>query len=361
MNVLITGAAGFIGSNYAGHRRARIPGDRIVALDLLTYAGNRANLQSLDNDPGFAFIEGSICDQELIETILRKHEIDLVVNFAAESHVDRSIDGPDAFIETNIVGTHALLRACRAVWGADGSPVAGHFHHVSTDEVYGTLGPQDPAFKESTPYAPNSPYAASKAASDHLVRSYNRTYGLRVTTSNCSNNYGPYQFPEKLIPLCILNVLAGRPLPIYGDGKQIRDWLYVDDHCRAIDSVIAQGSVGDTYNIGGNNEWANIDVVKLLCTLMDNRFQNDNNLAKRYPNSPCAVGTPASTLIRFVEDRPGHDTRYAINTDKITSELNFTPQINFESGLGITVDWYLDNEAWWKGVQFMNNAPGAKN
>jgi len=361
MNVLITGAAGFIGSNYASYRLAGSPGDRIVALDLLTYAGNRANLQSLDNDPGFVFIEGSICDQELIETILRKHEIDLVVNFAAESHVDRSIDGPDAFIETNIVGTHALLRACRAVWGADGSPVAGHFHHVSTDEVYGTLGPQDPAFKESTPYAPNSPYAASKAASDHLVRSYNRTYGLRVTTSNCSNNYGPYQFPEKLIPLCILNVLAGRPLPIYGDGKQIRDWLYVDDHCRAIDSVIAQGSVGDTYNIGGNNEWANIDVVKLLCTLMDNRFQNDNNLAKRYPNSPCAVGTPASTLIRFVEDRPGHDTRYAINTDKITSELNFTPQINFESGLGITVDWYLDNEAWWKGVQFMNNAPGAKN
>ena len=361
MNILVTGAAGFIGSNYVHHRLKSSEVDRVVALDALTYAGNRANLVELDDDPRLIFIEGSICDAQLVESVLREHQIELLVHFAAESHVDRSIDGPDAFIETNIVGTHTLLRACKSVWCDGESPIGGHFHHVSTDEVYGTLGSEEPAFHERTPYAPNSPYAASKAASDHLVRSYNRTFGLRVTTSNCSNNYGPYQFPEKLIPLCILNVLSGRPLPIYGDGKQIRDWLYVQDHCRAIDSVIARGSVGDTYNVGGNNEWANIDVVHLLCALLDRRFQDDPDLARRFPESPCAVGTPASTLIRFVDDRPGHDTRYAINAVKISTELNFSPRENFESGLGMTVDWYLDNEAWWKSIQGRNNIPNAKN
>ena len=361
MNILVTGAAGFIGSNYVHHRLRSSEVDHIVALDALTYAGNRANLAEIEGDPRFTFIEGSICDGRLVESVLREHEIGLLVHFAAESHVDRSIDSPDAFIETNIVGTHVLLRTCKSVWGEGGSLVGGHFHHVSTDEVYGTLGPEDPAFNERTPYVPNSPYAASKAASDHLVRSYNRTYGLRVTTSNCSNNYGPYQFPEKLIPLCILNALAGRPLPIYGDGKQIRDWLYVEDHCRAIDSVIARGSIGDTYNVGGNNEWANIDVVRLLCGLLDKRFQDNTELAKRFPGSPCAAGKPASTLIRFVDDRPGHDTRYAINAEKIENELNFTPSENFKSGLAMTVDWYLDNEAWWKGVQVRNNTPSAKN
>jgi dTDP-glucose 4,6-dehydratase len=361
MNILVTGAAGFIGSNYVHHRLNSSEADHVVALDALTYAGNRANLAELEDDPRLIFIEGSICDAQLVESVVREHQIGLLVHFAAESHVDRSIDGPDAFIEANIVGTHTLLRACKSVWGERGLAGGGHFHHVSTDEVYGTLGPEDPAFHERTPYAPNSPYAASKAASDHLVRSYNRTFGLRVTTSNCSNNYGPYQFPEKLIPLCILNVLAGRPLPIYGDGKQIRDWLYVEDHCRAIDSIIARGSVGDTYNVGGNNEWANIDVVRLLCALLDSRFQEDTDLAKRFPESPCAVGTSASTLIRFVDDRPGHDTRYAINAGKIGSELNFTPRENFETGLGMTVDWYLDNEAWWKSVQGKNNIPSAKN
>jgi len=361
MNVLITGAAGFIGSNYALYRRKANPGDNILALDLLTYAGNRANLESLESDPRFTFIEGSICDQKLIESILREHSIDLLVHFAAESHVDRSIVGPDAFIETNIIGTHELLKSCKRVWIDENAKTTAHFHHVSTDEVFGSLGTQDPAFTEYTQYAPNSPYAASKAASDHLVRSYNRTFGLRVTTSNCSNNYGPYQFPEKLIPLCILNVLAGLPLPIYGDGKQIRDWLYVDDHCRAIDLVIAQGSVGDSYNVGGNNEWANIDLVHLLCALLDSRFQGDTDLARRFPKSPCAAGIPASTLIRFVDDRPGHDTRYAINAEKIGSELNFTLSENFESGLGITVDWYLDNEAWWKSLQDRNNIPSANN
>ena len=351
MNLLITGAAGFIGSNYTLHRHKNAPDDYIVAFDSLTYAGNRRNLAELEGDSRFVFIEGSICDRPLVESALRDHNIDLVVHFAAESHVDRSIDGPDAFIETNVVGTHILLQSCKAVWEASGSTVEGHFHHVSTDEVYGSLGPGDPAFCEHTQYAPNSPYAASKAASDHLVRAYHRTYGLKVTTSNCSNNYGPFQFPEKLIPLCILNVLYGRPLPIYGDGKQIRDWLYVDDHCRAIDSVIAKGVAGNTYNVGGNNEWANIDVVKLLCATLDSQFSKNSSFARRFPESPCASGVPSSSLIEFVSDSPGHDSRYAINADKIKAELGFEPIDSFESGLARTIDWYLNNESWWKAVQ----------
>ena len=351
MSVLVTGAAGFIGSNYCRHRYKTFTNEQIVALDSLTYAGNKDNLSELQSKPRFAFIKGSICDQELVTSILREFDIDLCVHFAAESHVDRSILGPDAFIDTNIVGTHVLLKSCKEVWIDGNSKVGAHFHHVSTDEVYGSLRDTDPAFTEETPFAPNSPYAASKAASDHLVRAYCKTYGLRTTVSNCSNNYGPYQFPEKLIPLCILNILTGQPLPIYGNGKQIRDWLFVDDHCRAIDTVIGAGLSGDTYNVGGNNELTNIEVVEALCGILDKRFRDDSQLAKHFIQSPCSSGIPASSLIRFVEDRPGHDTRYAINAEKISSQLKFVPKESFESGLNKTVDWYLENGQWWRNIQ----------
>jgi dTDP-glucose 4,6-dehydratase len=348
--LLITGAAGFIGSNFVHYWHGSNPEDRLVVLDALTYAGNRANLANCEGDGRYTFAQGSVCDQGLVEGLLREHEIDTLVHFAAESHVDRSITGPDAFIETNIVGTHTLLKCAKKVWLDEGSQSEHLFHHVSTDEVYGTLGPEDPAFSETTPYAPNSPYAASKAASDHLVRAYHHTYGLNVTTSNCSNNYGPYHFPEKLIPLCLLNILMGKPLPIYGDGKQIRDWLFVDDHARGIELIIRSGRFGETYNIGGNNEWANIDVVKLLCSIVDQRFADTPGLSGRFPDSPCASATPASSLITYVEDRPGHDTRYAINAEKIMTELGYQPVEDFESGLNKTVDWYLANEAWWQSI-----------
>ena len=353
--LLITGAAGFIGSNFVHYWHQSNPEDRIFVLDALTYAGNRANLAACEAAGWYTFVLGSVCDQGLVENLLRQHQIDTLVHFAAESHVDRSITGPDAFIETNIVGTHTLLKCAKKVW-LDEEAVAEHlFHHVSTDEVYGTLGPEDSAFSETTPYAPNSPYAASKAASDHLVRAYHHTYGLNVTTSNCSNNYGPYHFPEKLIPLCLLNILMGKPLPIYGDGKQIRDWLFVDDHARGIELIIKNGRYGETYNIGGNNEWANIDVVKLLCRIVDQRFADTAGLAARFPGSPCAGGTPASSLITYVKDRPGHDTRYAINADKIMTELGYQPVEDFESGLNKTVDWYLANEAWWQSILGTSN------
>ncbi len=348
--LLITGAAGFIGSNFVHYWHQSNPEDRLVVLDALTYAGNRANLSACEGAGWYAFVQGSICDQGLVEGLLREHEIDTLVHFAAESHVDRSITGPDAFIETNIVGTHTLLKCAKKVWLDEGMQSEHLFHHVSTDEVYGTLGPWDPAFSESTPYAPNSPYAASKAASDHLVRSYHHTYGLNVTTSNCSNNYGPYHFPEKLIPLCLLNILMGESLPIYGDGKQIRDWLFVDDHARGIELIIRNGRRGETYNIGGNNEWANIDVVKLLCSIVDQRFADNPRLSGRFPDSPCASATPAGSLIAYVEDRPGHDTRYAINAEKIMTELGYQPVEDFESGLNKTVNWYLANEAWWQSI-----------
>lgn len=348
--LLITGAAGFIGSNFVHYWHRSNPGDSIVVLDALTYAGNRANLAAFEGAGWYTFIEGSVCDQNLVEGLLREHQIDTLVHFAAESHVDRSITGPDAFIETNIVGTHSLLKSAKRVWLDEAGVVDHLFHHVSTDEVYGTLGAQQPAFSESTPYAPNSPYAASKAASDHLVRAYHHTYRLNVTTSNCSNNYGPFHFPEKLIPLCLLNILRGKPLPIYGDGKQIRDWLFVDDHARGIELIIRNGRRGETYNIGGNNERTNIDVVKLLCSIVDNRFFDNAGLAVRFPDSPCAEDKPASSLITYVEDRPGHDTRYAINAEKIMTELNYQPLEDFETGLNKTVDWYLSNEAWWHPI-----------
>ncbi len=350
-NLLVTGGAGFIGSNFVHYWLEQHPEDRLLVLDALTYAGNPANLESLQTHSRFQFVEGDICDQALVESLLRQHAIDTIVHFAAESHVDRSITGPDAFINTNIVGTHALLKAAKICWldEARGANPADHlFHHVSTDEVYGSLESEDPPFSETTPYAPNSPYAASKAASDHLVRAYHHTYGLNVTTSNCSNNYGPCHYPEKLIPLCLLNILHGRPLPVYGNGLQIRDWLYVDDHSRGIDLIINRGRRGETYNIGGNNEWTNIDTIKLLCRIVDERFRSDPELAQRFSQSPCARGGEAASLIEFVTDRPGHDTRYAIDASKIMGELGYQPVEVFESGLRRTVQWYLDNESWWR-------------
>jgi dTDP-glucose 4,6-dehydratase len=350
-SILVTGGAGFIGANFVHYFRQRFPHKPLLVLDALTYAGNRHNLDGLMQQSGFHFVHGNIGDQALVEQLLQQHAIDTIVHFAAESHVDRSITGPDAFIETNIVGTHVLLKAARKVWQASSSGFAGkRFHHVSTDEVYGTLKPDDPAFAETTPYAPNSPYAASKAASDHLVRAYHHTYGLPVTTSNCSNNYGPYQFPEKLLPLCILNILHGKPLPIYGDGQQIRDWLHVDDHNRGILLVLEQGVVGETYNIGGNNEWANINTVQLLCSILDAQFAADATLAARFPQSPAARGKTSASLITFVTDRPGHDTRYAINAGRITRELGYQPQATFTEGLASTVRWYLNHEAWWQQI-----------
>lgn len=348
--LLVTGAAGFIGANFIHYWHSANPDDTLVALDCLTYAGNRNNLHGALGADWFTFVEGSITDQALVETLLREHAIDTLVHFAAESHVDRSITGPDAFIDTNIVGTHTLLKAAKACWLESDLTRNNLFHHVSTDEVYGTLSANDPAFSETNPYAPNSPYAASKAASDHLVRAYHHTFGLRVTTSNCSNNYGPFQFPEKLLPLCMLNILSGKALPIYGDGSQIRDWLFVDDHNRGIERVIKAGRAGETYNIGGHNEWRNLDVVTLLCELFDARFAADPTLAVRFPDSPCAVGQSAKSLITFVTDRPGHDTRYAIDASKISEELGFVPAETFDSGLAKTVDWYLHNEQWWKAI-----------
>lgn len=349
--VLITGAAGFIGANFTHYWLRQHPQDRVVALDALTYAGNTWNLKDVWEHPQFSFVKGDICDQALVESLLLQHDISTVIHFAAESHVDRSITGPDAFITTNIVGTHSLLKAAKKVWLDGAQKKMHHFHHVSTDEVYGTLGPTDPAFTETTPYAPNSPYAASKAASDHLVRAYHHTFGLRVTTSNCSNNYGPYHFPEKLIPLCLLNILHGKALPIYGDGQQIRDWLYVEDHCRGIDMVIARGRPGETYNIGGNNEWANIDTVKLLCELVDGFFANNDQLRVRFPQCPASQDAASTSLITFVTDRPGHDTRYAINAQKLMSELGYAPLAGFSEGLASTVQWYLDNQDWWRRIQ----------
>ena len=328
----------------------RYPTHRVTVLDALTYAGNIENLASLREQPHFRFVQGDIRDFDTIAQTLRNDAVDTIVHFAAESHVDRSIHGPDAFIDTNVLGTHTLLKAAKAVWLDRDSGGAHRFHHVSTDEVYGTLGPEDPPFAETTPYAPNSPYAASKAASDHLVRAYHHTYGLNTTTSNCSNNYGPYHFPEKLIPLLIVNMLAGKPLPVYGDGLQVRDWLHVEDHCRGIDRVIHRGTAGETYNIGGNNERPNMEIVTLLCSLMDAAFQTTPALCERFPQAPPTEGRSCTELITHVTDRPGHDRRYAINAQKATQALGYRPAIAFEDGLQQTLHWYLDNETWWRRV-----------
>ncbi len=349
--LLVTGGAGFIGAGFVHYWLKHHPEDRIVILDALTYAGNLANLEPVRGEKNLRFVHGDICDSKPIDSLLAEEDITTIVHLAAESHVDRSISGPDPFIETNINGTHNLLKAARKAWLDRHVDLEKYrFHHVSTDEVYGSLEPDEPAFSETTSYTPHSPYAASKAASDHLVRAYSDTYGLPVTISNCSNNYGPYQFPEKLIPLMIVNALDGKPLPVYGDGLNIRDWLYVDDHCRGIDLVLSDGKPGETYNIGGNNEWANIDIVKLLCQLIDSAFSYDQWLKQRFPHCPAAQGQPTEGLITFVKDRPGHDRRYAIDSTKIASELGYRPEEEFDSGIRKTLSWYLDNEDWWRGV-----------
>ncbi len=349
--LLVTGGAGFIGANFIHYWMVQYPNDRVVALDALTYAGNVQNLSSVENNENFRFVHGDIKDTELVESLLRTEAIETLVHFAAESHVDRSITGPDEFLETNIMGTHSLLKAARKVWLTEKTNVENHrFHHVSTDEVYGELTPDEPAFTEKTPYAPNSPYSASKAASDFLVRAYHHTYGLKVTTSNCSNNYGPYQFPEKLIPLVILNILYGKNLPVYGDGTNVRDWLHVDDHAYGIDLVIKKGKLGETYNIGGVNEWTNIDIVRLICKLLDECFIKDEKLRLRFPDSPAAKGQDNESLINFVTDRPGHDFRYAIDTKLIKQEMGYEPRFTFEEGIKNTLDWYLNNEQWWQAV-----------
>ena len=333
---LVTGGAGFIGGNFV--LGAVGDGIRVVNLDALTYAGNRDTLASLDGNPDHVFVHGDIGDRELVARLLAEHRPDAVVNFAAESHVDRSIDGPAAFIQTNVVGTLALLEAVRDHWKSlEGEArQAFRFLHVSTDEVYGSLG-ETGKFTEDTPYAPNSPYSASKAASDHLVRAFHHTYGLPVLTTNCSNNYGPYHFPEKLIPLVIAKALAGEPLPVYGDGRQVRDWLFVRDHCAAIRAVLAKGRVGETYNVGGNAEMQNIEVVKAICALLDQR-------------RPRADGKPRESQIAFVADRPGHDRRYAIDASKLRDELGWEPGYTFERGIAETVDWYLANQDWVRRV-----------
>ncbi len=331
--LLVTGGAGFIGSNFVHHWRAAHPGDRVVVLDALTYAGNPRNLDGLEDAAAYRFVQGDIADQARVESLLREEDIDTLVNFAAESHVDRSIAGPDAFIQTNIVGTHSLLAAARQAWLGP-TPRPHRFHHVSTDEVYGSLDSAAPASKEGDAYAPNSPYAASKAASDHLVRAYARTYGLAVTTSNCSNNYGPRQFPEKLIPLAIVSVLEGRRIPIYGDGRNQRDWLHVSDHCRGLDLVLQKGAPGEVYHLGGGETVENLELVRNLCRRIDEQFARDATLASRFPAAPPARGGKSEALIEFVTDRPGHDRRYAVDGGRARRELGFTAEDCTQSGIG---------------------------
>jgi dTDP-glucose 4,6-dehydratase len=342
-NILVTGGAGFIGSNFIRFVLSEKKDTAVINLDRLTYAGSLENLRDLPSADRYTFVEGDICDRQNVEKLLRDNHIDTIINFAAETHVDRSIHGPDVFIQTNIMGTFSLLEAARKVWLDERKAGENEvrFHHISTDEVYGTLSPEDPAFTEQTPYSPNSPYAASKASSDHLVNAYLHTYGLPVTITNCSNNYGPYQFPEKLIPLMILNALEGKPLPVYGDGRQIRDWLYVEDHCRAIWAVLEKGKVGESYNIGGENQPTNLEIIHTICSILDEKLTD----------SPFA---PHEQLITFVADRPGHDRRYAMNIEKIRKDLDWSPRCTLQQGLSATVEWYLANENW---IDFIRNRP----
>ena len=333
MKLLVTGGAGFIGS--AVVRLAIAQGHQVVVLDALTYAACLDNLAPVSDSDKYRFVEGDICDRALLDQVLGDHRPEAVMHLAAESHVDRSIDGPGAFIETNITGTYTLLEAARCYWRDSGKPDSFRFHHISTDEVFGSLG-KTGHFNEETPYAPNSPYAASKASSDHLVRAWHETYGLPVVLSNCSNNYGPYHFPEKLIPVIIINALAGKPLPIYGNGENVRDWLYVEDHANALLTVLSKGTIGSSYNIGGENEATNIDIVREICAILD-RLR------------PAA--RPYFELVNFVADRPGHDLRYAIDPTRIRTELGWRPAVTLTQGLEKTVHWYLDNEDWWQALQ----------
>lgn len=336
-NMLITGGAGFIGANFTRYILQNDPQARIVNLDLLTYAGSLENLRDLPGESRYTFVHGDICDRELIGRLINDHAINIIVHFAAETHVDRSIFGPSAFVQTNVIGAFTLLDAARKAWLEDKVvPIEqARFHHISTDEVFGSLQPEDPPFSETTPYAPRSPYAASKASSDHLALAYHHTYGLPVTITNCSNNYGPYQFPEKLIPLMIANALERKPLPVYGDGQQIRDWLHVEDHCEAIYRVLQNGRLGETYLVGGDNQTRNLDLVQTLCAIMDE----------------VRPGAPHTDLIRFVPDRPGHDRRYAIDASKIHTELGWAPRHNLRDGLRQTVQWYLDHPQWIEAIR----------
>ncbi|MCP9917457.1 dTDP-glucose 4,6-dehydratase [Cyanobium sp. ATX 6F1] len=338
-HLLITGGAGFIAGNLVHHWAAAHPHDKLVVLDALTYAGNRATIEPLIANGAVHFVEGDIGNRALVDALLAEHAITHIAHLAAESHVDRSISGPGAFLSTNVNGTFTLLEAFRAHWLAAGSPAAWRFLHVSTDEVFGSLGPSDPPFCETTAYAPRSPYAASKAASDHLALAWQHTYGLPVLLSNCSNNYGPFHFPEKLIPLTLINILLGRPIPVYGDGSNVRDWLFVEDHCRALERILLSGELGRTYCIGGNNEVSNLDLVHQLCDLVD----------EQAPEQGMALPvSPSRKLIRFVADRPGHDRRYAIDASRIRDELGWEPQVTVAEGLRRTVAWYLANRSWWE-------------
>jgi dTDP-glucose 4,6-dehydratase len=345
-NILITGAAGFIGANFLYKRVDKFPDDNIVVLDLLTYAGNYLTIKPLADQNKIKFIKGDISDSDLIKSVFKKYKIETVLNFAAESHVDRSIHNSKKFVTTNIVGTHVLLSEALVSW--ENNFIGKHFHHISTDEVYGDLDENSPPFSEEASYAPNSPYSASKASSDHLVRAFTKTYELPTTISNCSNNYGPYQFPEKLIPLMLTNALEGKKLPIYGNGSNVRDWLHVDDHCEAIMRIIDSGKIGSTYNIGGNNQVANIDLVLKLCDLLDEKISKKDEFIKIFPECSIIKNKQSRDLIEFIKDRPGHDKRYAIDAKKIANELGFSPQISFLDGLGTTIDWYLKNVDWWR-------------
>jgi dTDP-glucose 4,6-dehydratase len=348
--LLVTGGAGFIGANFTRYWLGHHAHDHVVVLDALTYSGNLASLDALRDHPSFRFVHGDIRDAELVASLFADEAIDTVVHFAAESHVDRSIYAPDAFLATNVLGTHELLKAAVGAWGQHSDPSRHRFHHVSTDEVYGSLGPDEPPFTERTPYAPNSPYAASKAASDHIVRAYHHTYGLPVTTTNCSNNFGPFQFPEKLIPLMIVNALDGRPLPVYGDGLQLRDWLHVDDHCRGIEAALDRGIVGETYNLGGNCQRTNIDVVLAVCRAVDDAFASETRLHERFPSAPPARRAATASLVAHVADRPGHDRRYAVDTTRASRELGYRVREDFDVALRSTVNWFVEHERWWRRV-----------
>jgi dTDP-glucose 4,6-dehydratase len=349
-SVLITGGAGFIGQNLVHAWHAARPADRLVVVDAMTYAANVRSLEPLIADRSIQFVKGDIRDAALMRRLFEEHKFTRVAHLAAESHVDRSIADPEAFLQTNVLGTFTLLNAALDAWRSAGTLDRGRFLHVSTDEVYGSLQAADPAFSESSQYRPNSPYAASKAASDHLVRAYVETYRLPALITNCSNNYGSYQHPEKLIPLMIIHALEGKPLPIYGDGSNVRDWLHVSDHCAALMAVIERGRVGETYNVGGGNERNNRDVVGLICDTLDRAFAADANLASRFPSCPAASGNSCRSLISFVTDRPGHDHRYAIDATKLAGELGNRCSVGFDDGLGQTVRWYLDHEDWWREV-----------